>query len=80
METLVNQKADEKWKRDLKESQDADHKAIMDQLAAGDFLQRVMASKLMENQNEIKVISMMMQKVRKLYGGGLDSLTYVIRA
>ena len=64
METLVNQKADEKWKRDLKESQDADHKAIMDQLAAANFMQRVMESTLRDNQNEIKMISKMMQKAR----------------
>ena len=79
METLVNQKADEKWKRDLKESQDADHKAIMDQLAAANFMQRVMETKLMDNQNEIKMISKMMQKVRQVYSGGLGCLTCAIR-
>lgn len=66
METLVHQKEAEKWRRELKESQDADHKAVMDQFAAADFTQRVTDSKVLEGQNDIKSILVMMQKVREL--------------
>ena len=64
METLVNQKADEM--RALKKSQDADRKAIMDQLAGANFMKLVLESKLKDNQNELKMLSGVMQKVRKL--------------
>lgn len=70
MEKLVNQKADEM--RNLKESQAADRKGIMDQLAAADFMKRVLESKLIVNQNEIKKLSEMMEKVCKLCSGGLE--------
>jgi hypothetical protein len=64
METLVHQKETERWRMDLRERQDADHKAIMEQLAAADFTQRVTESKVLEGQNDIKGILVMMQKVR----------------
>jgi len=47
---------------DLKERQDADHKDIMEQLAAADFTQRLTESKVLEGQNDIKGILVMMQK------------------
>jgi hypothetical protein len=60
-------KENEKWTRNLKESFDADHKAIMEQFAAIDFTERVMASKLLQHQDDKRAILMMMQKVRELY-------------
>ncbi len=60
-------KENEKWTSDLKESLDVDHKAIMEQFAAVDFTRRVMESKLLQHQDNIRAVLMMMQTVRKLY-------------
>ena len=62
METQVYQKEDEKWKRNLKESLDADHKAVMNELAAANFSKRIMESNITENDR--RTISRMMQRVR----------------
>lgn len=64
MEALAGQKEDEKWKRDLKESLDADHKALLKEFAAVNFVQRATESKVIESQNDFRTLSIMMQKVR----------------
>ncbi|KAF8351809.1 kinase-like domain-containing protein [Amanita rubescens] len=69
--TLVHQKEDEKWQRNLEESLDADHKDIMRQLSAVGFKQRVVESNLTECRDDIKALSTMMQ--RGLAGHGIVS-------
>lgn len=64
MEVLVRQKEDEKWKRDLKESMDADHQALMKEFAAANFVQRATESKIIDSQNDLRTLSILMQKVR----------------
>jgi hypothetical protein len=64
METLVHQK---EWRMDLKQRQDADHKAIMEELAAADFMRQVTESKILEGQNDVEGILVMMRKVCELY-------------
>ena len=51
---------------DLKQRQDADHKAIMEELAAADFMRRVTESKILEGQNDVEGILVMMRKVCEL--------------
>jgi hypothetical protein len=62
METQVYQKEDEKWKRNLKESLDADHQEVMKELAASNFSKRITECNITENDR--KTISRMMQRVR----------------
>ena len=62
MEIQVHHKEDEKWKRNLVESLDADHKAVMNELAAANFPKRIMESGVTENDR--RTISRMMQRVR----------------
>ena len=64
MEVLVRQKEDEKWKRDLKESLDADHQALMKEFAAANFVQRARESSIVDSQNDLRTLSFLMQKVR----------------
>lgn len=66
MTASASLKENEKWTRGLKESMDADHKAIMEQFAAIDFTQRVTESELWQHRDDIRAILMMMQKVREL--------------
>ncbi len=65
METLTWQKEDEKWHRGLQESLYADRKAVMEEFAAPNFVERVTESGPSNNQNDIRTISMMMQGVRE---------------
>lgn len=65
METLTHQRADDEWRRSLKESLDADHKAIMGLLAAPNLVQRVKESEL--TSYDQKEISAMIQSVRQLH-------------
>ncbi|KAF8736279.1 hypothetical protein AX14_000540 [Amanita brunnescens Koide BX004] len=60
MEIQVHHKEDEKWKRNLVESLDADHKAVMNELAAANFPKRIMESGVTENDR--RTISRMMQR------------------
>ncbi len=64
METLARQKEDEKWKRDLRESLDADHQALLKEFSAVNFVQRATESKVIESQTDFRTLSIMMQKVR----------------
>ena len=64
MELLVRQKEDEKWKRDFKESMDADHQALMKEFAAANFVQRATESRIIDSQNDLRSLSILMQKVR----------------
>lgn len=78
METQVYQKEDEKWKRNLKESLDADHQEVMKELAASNFPKRITECNITENDR--KTISRMMQRVRHLsYTLSLDYLTFSTR-
>ncbi|KAF8351816.1 kinase-like domain-containing protein [Amanita rubescens] len=61
METLARQKEDEMWHRGLQESLYADRKAVMEEFAAPNFVQRVTENGPSDNQNDIRTISMMMQ-------------------
>lgn len=65
MEMLARQKADDEWRKHLKESLEADHKAVMEQLAAPNFVQRVKDSEL--TLNDQREISAIIQRVRQLY-------------
>jgi hypothetical protein len=65
METLARQEENERWHRGLQESLYADRKAVMEEFAAPNFVQRVTESRPSDNQNDIRAISMMMQGVRK---------------
>ncbi len=65
METLARQRADDEWRKSLKESLDADRKAIMELLAAPNFVQRVKESKL--TSYDQREISAMIQSVRRLH-------------
>ncbi len=51
----------------LKESHDADHKAIMKQLADVNFVQQAMEGRLMESQNDTRAVLMTMQQVGPLH-------------
>jgi hypothetical protein len=64
MEMLVLQKEGEKWKRDFKESMDADHQAIMKEFAAANFVQRATESRIIDSHNDLRTLSILMQKVR----------------
>ncbi len=65
METLARQRADDEWRKSLKESLDADRKAIMELLAAPNLVQRVKESKL--TSYDQREISAMIQSVRRLH-------------
>lgn len=64
MEMLVLQKEDEKWKRDFKESMDADHQAIMKEFATANFVQRATESRIVDSHDDLRTLSILMQKVR----------------
>ena len=65
METLARQKEDERWRTGLQESLHADRRAVMEEFAAPNFVERVTESRPSDNDNDIRTISMMMQGVRK---------------
>ena len=67
MEGLVHQHEDEKWKRNITESKDADHIDVMSQLSDVNLKQRLMDSKLTECHDDVRAMSMMLQKVRQLH-------------
>jgi len=60
LEGLVAQREEEEWRTKLKESLDADHKAVMQQFASPNFLERVKESEL--TKNEQKVVTTIMQR------------------
>jgi hypothetical protein len=61
---LAWQKEDEKWKRDLSESLDADHMAIMKLLSSVTLVQQAADSKLTESQGDMRKLLNMIQQVR----------------
>jgi dsDNA-binding SOS-regulon protein len=63
MEGLVHQHEDEKWKRNITESKDADHIDVMSQLSDANLKQRLMDSKLTECHDDVTAMSMMLQEV-----------------
>ena len=65
MEGLVYQYEDERWKRNLTESKDADHMDVISQLSDVNLKQRLMDSKLTECHDDVRAMSMMLQKVRQ---------------
>ncbi len=67
MESLAYQYESERWRMNLKESHDADHKAIMKQLADVNFVQQAMEGRLMESQNDTRAVLMTMQQVGPLH-------------
>ncbi|KAK2465787.1 hypothetical protein APHAL10511_002331 [Amanita phalloides] len=62
LEVLAHRKEDEKWKRDLKESLDADRIALVKELSGVNFVQRAMEDRVIESQNDCKQLLDMMQK------------------
>jgi hypothetical protein len=65
MEMLARQQADDEWRRSLRASLNADHKAVMEQLAAPNFVQRVKESELtLYDQRKISAI---IERVRQLH-------------
>ena len=63
----MHQLEDEKWKRNITESKDADHIDVMSQLSDVNLKQRLMDSKLTECHDDVRAMSMMLQKVRQLH-------------
>jgi serine/threonine protein kinase len=62
LESLAWQKEDEKWKRDLSESLDADHQAFMKLLSSVTLVQQAADSKLTESQSDMRKLLNMIQK------------------
>lgn len=67
MEMLAGQNDAQKWRMHMKESHDANHKAIVKEFSNVNFMQQVMQSNLTENRNDTKAILTMMQRVRLLH-------------
>jgi hypothetical protein len=67
MESLAYQNESERWRSNLKESHDADHKALMKQLSDVNFVQQAMEARLIESQNDTRTILMTMQQVSPLH-------------
>lgn len=63
MESLGDQHERGRWQMNLKESHDADHKAVMKRLADVNFMQQVIEARLTENHNDTRTILMTMQQV-----------------
>ncbi|KAF8736321.1 hypothetical protein AX14_000497 [Amanita brunnescens Koide BX004] len=62
MQGLVHQHEDERWKRNITESKDADHKDVMAQLADVNLNQRLTESRLIECHEDVRAMSMMLQQ------------------
>ncbi|KAF8351817.1 kinase-like domain-containing protein [Amanita rubescens] len=62
MESLAYQNESERWRMNLKESHDADHKALMKQLSDVNFVQQAMEARLIESRNDTRTILMTMQQ------------------
>ena len=67
MQGLVHQHEDERWKRNITESKDADHKDVMAQLADVNLNQRLTESRLIECHEDVRAMSMMLQQVRRFH-------------
>lgn len=65
MEGMARQKEEDEWREKLMKSLEADHKALVVQFSAPNFMQRVQESEL--TKDDQRVISTMMQRVRSLH-------------